>query len=58
MIPQIYFDRVQSYFIGDEKKSWEWFKTPHPRFSMRTPLEMIKTGRELKVMNYIDKWMS
>lgn len=57
MIPQIYFDKVKKHFHGDDKKTWEWFKTIHPSFGMLSPLNAIKVGKQHKVMQLIDKEM-
>jgi hypothetical protein len=57
MIPQEYFNKVKKYFNGDEKKAWDWFKTIHASFGMLSPLNMIKLGRQNKVIQFIDKEM-
>jgi len=54
MIPQDYFDKVKAYFDGDERKTWLWFKTPNPQFGLLSPLNMLKLGREKKVMQFIN----
>lgn len=54
MIPQEYFEKVKKYFNGDTKQTWEWFQSLHPRFGMLSPLNMIKLGRESKVIQFID----
>lgn len=58
MIPQEYFNKVRKHFNGDDKKTWEWFKCIHPHFGMLSPLNMIKLGRENKVIQFIDKEMT
>lgn len=57
MIPQEYFNKVKAYFNDDEKKTWEWWKTTHPRFGMFSPLNMLKLGKNQKVMTFIDNEM-
>jgi len=57
MISQEYFNRVKNHFNGDDKKTWEWFKTIHPAFGMLSPLNAIKLGREQKVIQFITKEM-
>lgn len=54
MIPQVYFDKIRKYFNGDTEKTWLWFRTPNPMLGQESPLNMIKVGREKKVMNFID----
>ena len=54
MISQIYFDKIKAFFDGDETKAWCWWKTPNVAFSMFTPIQMIKKGREAKVKSFID----
>lgn len=54
MIPQDYFEKVKSYFNGDAKKTWVWFKTPNPHFGGASPLDMIKIGRVNKLKKFID----
>lgn len=54
MISQLYFDKIRTYFNGDTAKAWLWFKTPNPMLGFVSPLDMIKVGREKKVMNFID----
>ncbi len=57
MIQQEYFDKMKKYFDGDEKKTWHWFKTGNPSLGMFSPLDMIKLGREKKLMLWIDNNM-
>lgn len=57
MIPQDYFDKVKKFYKGDEKKTWDWFTHLHPRFGMLTPLNMIKLGKQQRVMNFINQEM-
>jgi hypothetical protein len=57
MIPQEYFNKVKNHFNNDDKKAWNWFETIHPNFGMLSPLNMIKLGRQQKVMQFIDKQM-
>ncbi len=57
MIPQEYFDAVKKYYLGDEKKTWNWFQSIHPELGMFTPLNAIKLGKGYKVMNLINKKM-
>ena len=57
MIPHIYFDKVKKHFFNDDKKTWDWFKQSCPAFGMLSPLNMIKLGREKKVISYIEKEM-
>lgn len=57
MIPQEYFNKVKKYYHGDDKKTWEWFKTIHPNFGMLSPLNMIKLGREKAIIQFIDEKM-
>lgn len=57
MIPQEYFNRVKKYFMGDEQKTWDWFKAIHPRFGMLSPLNAIKLGKQHKVIQFIEKEM-
>lgn len=54
MISQEYFSKVKKFLNGDEKKTWDWFKTNHPAFGMFSPINMIKLGREKKVIAFID----
>lgn len=57
MIDQIYYQKVKKHFNGDDKKTWEWFTSLHPRLGMLSPLNAIKLGREKYVMQFIDKEM-
>lgn len=57
MIPQLYFDKVKKHFNGDDKKTWQWFSTIHYDFGMLSPLNMLKLGREKKVIQFIEKNM-
>lgn len=54
MIPQVYFDRVKEYFGGDNERTWLWFKTRNPGLGGVSPLDIIKVGREKKLMQFID----
>ena len=58
MIPQEYFDKVKKYFGGNTIKTWQWFENIHPKFGMLSPLNMIKLGKENKVIQLIDKEMT
>jgi hypothetical protein len=58
MIHQHYFDKIKAFFDGDEVKAWRWWKTPNPAFSMFSPIQMIKKGREAKVKSFIDSSMN
>lgn len=57
MIPQEYFTKVKNHFNGDDKKTWEWFKTINPNLGMLSPLNMIKLNRSDKLKKYIDREM-
>lgn len=57
MINQLYYQKVKKHFNGDDKKTWEWFTSLHPRFGMLSPLNAIKLGRENKVIQFINKEM-
>jgi hypothetical protein len=57
MFSQDYFNKVKKFFLGDEKKTWDWFKNPNPKFGVLSPLNMIKLGRQHKVAQFIDKEM-
>ena len=57
-IPQIYFDKVKKYFGGDTEKTWAWFKARNPSLGGVSPLDMIKVGREKKLMLVIDNWLA
>lgn len=57
MIPQEYFDKIKKYFNDDDKKTWDWFKARNPAFGMFSPLDMIKLGRQKKLMLWIDNSM-
>lgn len=57
MIAHQYFVKVKNHFNGDEKKAWEWFKNLHPNFGMLSPLNMIKLGKEKKVIEFIESKM-
>jgi hypothetical protein len=54
MIPHSYFERMKIYFNGDTAKTWAWFKTPLPALDNLSPLEMIKIGRTVKLLKFID----
>jgi hypothetical protein len=54
MIPQEYFDKVKKHYLGNEVKTWTWFKTTHPAFGMMSPLAAIQLGQQRKVMKLID----
>jgi hypothetical protein len=56
-IPQEYFYKVRKYFNGDDKKTWDWFQNLHPNFGMLSPLNMIKLGKQEKVIQFINKEM-
>lgn len=58
MIPQDYFTKVKKFFRDSDEKAWDWFKSQHSQFGMLSPLNMIKLGREGKVMQFIDKNMT
>ena len=57
MIAQEYFNKVKNHFRGDDKKTWDWFNNINPEFGMLSPLNMIKLGREHKVIQFIEKKM-
>lgn len=52
VMPQDVFDMVCKNFGGDLDKNWQWFKTPNPSFSYRTPLKMLKEKKVKKVMQF------
>jgi hypothetical protein len=54
-LPQRYFDKVKNHYHGDDKKTWAWFETIHPKLGMLSPMAMIKLGRTHKVIQLIEK---
>ena len=57
MIPQQYFTHVKTWFGGNDKRAWDWFKEINPAFGMLSPLNMIKLGKESTVKTFIEKEM-
>lgn len=52
MIPYKIFNLVRDHFDGDTDKTYAWFQTPNGTLGGK-PLDMIKKGREKKVIQYI-----
>lgn len=57
MIPHEYFEKVKKHFNNDDKKAWEWFQSVNMRLGVFTPLNLLKLGKQKKVMDYIDQYM-
>ncbi len=49
------FNRVLEFFEGDKDKAHNWFATKNPSLGNVSPLEMIKKGREKKLIMFINK---
>ena len=54
MIPQEYFNKIKKFFDGDEEKAWDWFKKPNSRFGMFAPIDLLRLGKEKRVIQMID----
>jgi hypothetical protein len=39
----------------DERAAWLWLRQPHGRFDMRSPLEVLKTGRKDEVLQAAER---
>ena len=55
MIPQLYFDKVRTYFLGDVKATWDWFKNANPALGSASPMDLLKQKQENKVIQHINK---
>jgi uncharacterized protein (DUF2384 family) len=55
MISQEYFKKVVDYFWGDQRKAWEWFKTPHNSLGGHSPMHLIKINKEKLLTKFIDE---
>ena len=53
-LAQTYFDKVLKFFNGDTTKTWTWFKSPNPSLGMVSPLDMVRTGRTIKLGKHIE----
>lgn len=51
------FGRLKRYFNGDTKKVWEFMKAKNPHLGGVSPLEMIRAGREKKLIDFINSYI-
>jgi uncharacterized protein (DUF2384 family) len=45
---------VNDFFDNDHQKVYEWFTTPNPNFGEITPYDMIKYGKEKRLLEFIE----
>lgn len=50
--------RILRFFEGDIDKAEAWMSTPNPMLGNQVPLDMIKQGREQKLLKWIDFQLS
>lgn len=48
------FDKIKAFFNGDMDKTYAWFETKNPALGFISPLDMIKSGRQMKLLKFID----
>lgn len=48
------FDKVAKHFDYDPEKTFTWFDTPHPFLGGVSPREMIGSGREDRLLEFIE----
>ncbi len=54
MLPHEYHKKLLKFFKGDHAKVKIWLDTPNPAPGIFSPMQMIKLGREKKLMMFID----
>lgn len=47
------FAYVVEYFEGDLDRAYLWFETPNPQLGNVSPNDMIKLGRDEKLLKFI-----
>ena len=57
MLPHAYYTKILDFFHGDHSKTWAWFNTWNPHV-YDVPMDMIKKGREKKLMAFIDSQLN
>lgn len=57
MLPHAYYTKVLDHFRGDNAKAWAWFNQWNPQLG-NVPIDMIKKGREKKLMAFIDSQLN
>lgn len=53
VLPHAYYVKILNFFGRDHSKAWEWFNTFNPSLCA-VPMDMIRKGREKKLMCFID----
>jgi uncharacterized protein (DUF2384 family) len=51
------YAEVLAFFEGNKEKADFWFSTPNPHFGGTSPNDLIKAGREHKVIQFINAAM-
>lgn len=46
---------VSKYFNGDAQKTSLWFTTPNPNFGSVSPIDMIKSGRQKALLDFVEE---
>lgn len=52
-LSRILYDLVNEHFKGDNFKARLWFKIPNPMLGNIKPIDMIRYGRQKKLLQYI-----
>lgn len=48
------YGKVMAFFQGDQAKTEAWFKTANPLLGGASPVDMIKLGRLVKLVRFVE----